>query len=165
MKKHQSQKLMGRKNVYILITTFIGLAGVSVALWSLTNSTTGPQVVVYKSPTCQCCNKWIAHLEQNGFKVTAKNTRNVKSIKEKYGIKHNFSACHTAVIAGYFVEGHVPAQSIHRLLSEKPDIKGITVPGMPIGSPGMEQGTRKQPYNVLAIDVDGSTAIYESYRN
>lgn len=123
----------------------------------------GPSITVYKSPTCQCCNKWIAHLENNGFQVTAKNTRNVRSIKEQYGIKHKFSACHTAVIGKYFVEGHVPAQSIHRLLDEKPDIKGITVPGMPIGSPGMESGSRVDRYNVIAVNKSENLSIYDRY--
>ena len=155
MKRQHLQKMF-----YALL--FLSITA-TVSIYHYSTSSADPGVIVYKSPTCQCCNKWIAHLENNGFKVTAKNTRNVRSIKEKYGIKHDFSACHTAVIGGYFVEGHVPAQSIHRLLNEKPDIKGITVPGMPIGSPGMESGSQKQRYNVIAVKENGNLSIYDRY--
>ncbi len=126
-------------------------------------NSSGPSITVYKSPTCECCNKWISHLEKNGFKVKANNTRRLNNIKEQYGIRSEYSSCHTAVIGKYFVEGHVPAKSIERLLKEKPDIKGITVPGMPIGSPGMEVGNRKQNYNVIAVKSDGSLGVYDSY--
>ena len=155
MKKHYSKRIF-----YVVL--FLSIVAV-VSIYHYPVNPAGPSVTVYKSPTCQCCNKWVSHLENNGFRVTAKNTRDVRSIKEKYGIRHDLSACHTAVIAGYFVEGHVPAQSIHRLLSEKPDIKGITVPGMPIGSPGMESGSRVDRYNVIAVNKSGNLSIYDSY--
>ena len=165
MNKHKPKKLMRRKNVYQLTAIFIALAVLSVMLWPLIKSDSGPKVVVYKSPTCGCCTKWVSYLRNNGFNVTQIDTQNIKTVKKNQGIPPTLESCHTAIVDGYVVEGHVPAKEIRRMLEEKPSIKGLTVPGMPIGSPGMEQGARKQPYDVVAIDVDGSTAIYESYRN
>lgn len=163
MKKLKPNKLIGGKNIYILLATLIFFIAVTAILWPVPEKTNDHQIVVYKSPTCECCNKWISHLEKNGFKVKANNTQRLNNIKEQYGIRSEYSSCHTAVIGKYFVEGHVPAKSIERLLKEKPDIKGITVPGMPIGSPGMEVGNRKQNYNVIAVKSDGSLGVYDSY--
>ena len=153
-KQYLNKKLYGFIVLLIISGAFI---------YNLQANSTAPTVTVYKSPTCQCCNKWIAYLEDNGFQVKAKNTRQIKSIKDKYGIKGEFASCHTAIIGKYFVEGHVPAQSINRLLDQKPDIKGITVPGMPIGSPGMEVGSRVDRYNVIAVSKNGNLSIYDRY--
>jgi hypothetical protein len=120
-------------------------------------------IVVYKSPSCGCCGNWVSHLRQNGFNVTAVNVEDVSEHKTKYGIPPRLGACHTAVIDGYVVEGHVPAIDIHRLLSERPEVLGLTVPGMPLGSPGMEMGDSVQPFDVLAINKDGSVFIFNSY--
>ena len=122
----------------------------------------GTQVVVYQNPACGCCGKWIAHLERDGFEVEVHKTNEVNRVKEREGITAATAACHTALVEGYVVEGHVPARDIERLLSERPDIKGLTVPGMPAGSPGMEGG-RSEPYDVLAIAHDGSTSVYASH--
>ena len=118
-------------------------------------------IEVYKSPQCGCCEKWIAHLEQNGFKVVAHNEENMSAIKSKFNIAPELQSCHTAVINGYFIEGHVPAQDIKKLLAEKPAIKGLAVPGMPSGAnvPGMETSAEKLKFDVLAVDKDG-TKVY-----
>ncbi|MDH5407122.1 MAG: DUF411 domain-containing protein [Gammaproteobacteria bacterium] len=124
----------------------------------------GSNITVYKSPTCGCCKKWITHLEQNGFKVKSVDMQSVTSKKIEFGITPMTASCHTGVIDGYVVEGHVPAKDIKRLLKEKPKgIKGLSVPGMPIGSPGMEQGDRKDKYDVLSIDKNGKTSVFSSY--
>jgi len=116
-------------------------------------------VVVYKSATCGCCNSWIKHLQQNGFSTEAHNANNMQLVKNNMGVPPKLTSCHTAKVGGYVIEGHVPADVITRLLKEKPAIKGVTVPGMPMGSPGME-GPRKDPYNVVSFDEDGNLSIY-----
>ncbi len=120
------------------------------------------EIMVYKSPTCGCCNKWVKHLEREEFKVTTKDYSNMKPIKNMMGVQPQFQSCHTAKIGKYFIEGHVSASDIKKLLKEKPDIKGLAAPGMPMGSPGME-GHRKDKYNVLAIDKNDNASIYTKY--
>jgi len=117
------------------------------------------EVTVYKRANCGCCNVWIEHLEANGFSVTAKNVQNLDQIKAENGVNRKLGACHTARIGDYVIEGHVPAEDIKRLLSEQLDVAGLAVPGMPMGSPGME-GPRKEPYAVYAFDRDGSTEVF-----
>jgi len=119
-------------------------------------------ITVYKSPTCGCCKNWISHLEANGFEVTAHDTDDMQSIKQQYGVADHLASCHTAIVNGYVIEGHVPADSIKRLLKEKPVAAGLTVPGMPMGSPGME-GPRKDAYNVLLFNRAGDSAIFDRH--
>ena len=119
-------------------------------------------VTVYKSPTCGCCNGWIRHLEAAGFEVVAHDTQELSAIKSERGIPRNLDSCHTALVGGYIVEGHVPASDVTRLLKEKPDYAGIAVPGMPIGSPGME-GPNPEAYDVLGFRKDGSTEVFSSH--
>lgn len=154
-----------RKKVYITTAIFAGLALLSVILWPVIKSAAGPEVVVYKSPTCGCCTKWVSYLRSNGFNVTQIDTQNIKAVKQNQGIPLNLESCHTAIVEGYIVEGHVPVHAINRMLKEKPPIKGIAVAGMPIGSPGMEQGSRKDPFDVVTIQSSGPATVYESYRN
>jgi hypothetical protein len=113
-----------------------------------------PEVHVYKSPTCGCCEKWIEHLRGSGFRVRATDVPDVTPIKLENGVAPALSACHTAFVGGYVVEGHVPAADVHRLLAERPDVAGLAVPGMPIGSPGME-GPNPEPYEVLSFGAQG----------
>ncbi|MCP3676163.1 MAG: DUF411 domain-containing protein [Deltaproteobacteria bacterium] len=120
-------------------------------------------VTMYKSPYCGCCTSWSDHLESGGFSVTSEKRGDMDTIKDRHGIPINLRSCHTAIVDGYIIEGHVPFSDVKRMLKERPDIKGLTVPGMPIGSPGMEQGDRRDSFNVLAIRKDGSTFIYNSY--
>ncbi|MCL4184506.1 MAG: DUF411 domain-containing protein [Burkholderiaceae bacterium] len=126
----------------------------------------GPLVEIWKSPTCGCCKDWIRHMEDNGFRVKANDSGNVAA-RTRLRVAEKFGSCHTAQVAGYALEGHVPAAEVHRLLKEKPAAVGLAVPGMPIGSPGMdgpEYGGRKDPYDVLLIQANGSAAVYRSYR-
>ncbi len=120
-------------------------------------------IVVYKSPTCGCCKKWVSHLEQNGYTVEVhnQNRNKLSSIKAEMGVPRGLQSCHTAKIGGYLIEGHVPADVIARLLKEKPQIKGLVVPGMPMGSPGME-GPRRDSYDVLALQENGKTSVFAS---
>jgi len=122
----------------------------------------GEAVTVYKSPTCGCCQKWIDHLEANGFEVTAHDVKNVNPIKQAKGVPRELSSCHTAEVNGYVIEGHVPAEDIQRLLEEKPPVLGLAVPKMPIGSPGME-GPNPEPYDVMAFDQRGKAEVFSSH--
>ncbi len=117
------------------------------------------EVTVYKSPTCGCCKAWVKHLQANGFTVTAKDVPDVEPYKQANGVPPTLGSCHTARVNGYTIEGHVPAADIQRLLKERPKVRGLAVPGMPAGSPGME-GLFTQRYDVLTFDQDGRTAVY-----
>jgi hypothetical protein len=121
-------------------------------------------IEVYKSPSCGCCQKWVEHLQRAGYRVEVTNVPDVQPIKRKLGVPAGASACHTAVIGGYFIEGHVPAQDVSRLLAEHPkNVAGLALPGMPIGSPGME-GPSASPYSVLAVQPDGKTTVFAEHR-
>lgn len=122
-----------------------------------------PVVDVYKSPTCGCCSKWIDHLKANGFTVRSHDTADVAQHKARLGIAPAYESCHTAQVGGYVIEGHVPARDIRRLLKEKPQARGLAVPGMPIGSPGMEQGNQKDRYEVILLDERGAPRVYSRY--
>lgn len=123
----------------------------------------GKEMTVYKSPYCGCCTKWIDIMKEKGFKVKTIMSNNMNEIKANVGITPKTASCHTALVDGYVIEGHVNYSAVKKMLTQKPNIVGITVPGMPIGSPGMEQGNMKQAYNILAIKNDGSTDIYEKH--
>ena len=120
-------------------------------------------VTVYKDPNCGCCKEWVEHLRRHAFKVTAKDTSDVSGIKRSGRVPQQLVSCHTAFVNGYVIEGHVPAEDIKRLLKEKPKVAGLAVPGMPIGSPGMEVGNRKDKYNVIAFNRDGTTSVFASH--
>ena len=125
-------------------------------------ASTDPVLEVYKSPTCGCCGAWVDHMKENGYDVVVHEQQNLQSIKEKAGILPGQGSCHTAFIGDYVIEGHVPASDVDRLLAERPDAKGLTVPGMPVGSPGMEMGDRVDAYDVLLFDESG-TAVFSHY--
>lgn len=122
-----------------------------------------PTVVAYRSPTCGCCELWVEHMRAAGFRVDVKTTNDMGSVKSQAGVPPGGGSCHTAHVGDYFVEGHVPAADVKRLLAQKPDARGLTVPGMVKGSPGMEQGGIRQPYDVLLVAKDGSTSIFASH--
>jgi hypothetical protein len=125
-----------------------------------------PVIEMWKSPTCGCCTDWANYLEQNGFVVKA-FTQGHDAMRKKLGMPAAFTSCHTALIAGYTIEGHVPAKEIKRILVEKPMARGLAVPAMPVGSPGMngpEYGGRQDPYDVLLISLSGQPSVYQSYR-
>jgi hypothetical protein len=120
-------------------------------------------IEVWKSPTCGCCGKWVEHLEANGFAVKANSASSatLDQIKRQAGIEETLASCHTAKIDGYVIEGHVPAADIKRLVKERPDALGLTVPNMPMGSPGMEQpGGETEAYDVLLVKKDGSVEVF-----
>jgi hypothetical protein len=125
-------------------------------------ATAGPLVEVYKSEYCGCCHEWVKHLEDSGFTVKATDVENPSDYREKFGIPKELGSCHSAKVGGYALEGHVPASEIKRLLAEKPKAKGLAVPAMPMGSPGME-GPRKDAYDVLLIQNDGRHSSYRHY--
>jgi hypothetical protein len=114
---------------------------------------------MFKSSACVCCGKWAKHLQESGFTVEEIETHDLVSVKRRYGVPPQFSTCHTAVVSGYVVEGHVPAPDIQRLLRERPPALGLVVPGMPLGSPGME-GVVSRAYDVLLFDAAGRTKVY-----
>jgi hypothetical protein len=123
-----------------------------------------PVITVYKSPTCGCCGSWVDHVKAAGFAVEVHDVDNLSDIKADAGVPANARSCHTAIVGGYAIEGHVPATTIQRLLKEKPAIAGVAVPGMPVGSPGMEvPGQPADKYDVVAFKADGSTSVYESH--
>jgi hypothetical protein len=122
-----------------------------------------PAVLVYKDPNCGCCKEWIEHLRKHAFRVTAKDTSDVSGIKKSGRVPSQLMSCHTAFVNGYVIEGHVPAEDIKRLLKEKPKVAGLAVAGMPIGSPGMEVGNRKDKYDVIAFNRDGSTQVFAKH--
>jgi hypothetical protein len=129
------------------------------------NADSAPVIEVWKSTTCECCGNWVKHLEANGFtvKVNAASPSMLDQLKKEAGIGDKLASCHTAKINGYVIEGHVPAPDIDRLVAEKPDAIGLTVPGMVMGSPGMEQGGKFEPYEVLLVKKDGTTEVFSSH--
>lgn len=143
-------------------------AAASLALAPLARAQSAqPLVEVWKSPTCGCCKDWVRHLQTNGFRVKTVEVENTAQARARMRIPERLGSCHTAAVGGYALEGHVPAREIRRLLAERPDAVGLAVPGMPIGSPGMdgpEYGGRKDAYDVLLVAKDGSARSYQSYR-
>lgn len=139
------------------LMTTMGLNGLALA------DGDGKDIQVYKSPTCGCCGDWVDHLKANGFDVSVTETNNLNPIKADAGLTPALASCHTAFVGDYVIEGHVPAQDIHRLIEQAPDAKGLSVPGMPAGSPGMEMGDRKDDYQVLLFNAEGQTRVFSSY--
>jgi hypothetical protein len=129
--------------------------------WPAHAAAEGP-VEVWRSPSCGCCEAWVEHLQKNGFdvKVNAAAPSILDRIKRQAGIGEDLAACHTGKIGAYVIEGHVPAADIKRLLGEEPDAIGLSVPGMPVDSPGMEQDGKTEPYDVLLIKKDGTTEVF-----
>lgn len=126
-------------------------------------ATSLPQVEVYKNPDCGCCGAWVDHLKAAGFQVKVHETPDTSAVRKRHGIPNEFGSCHTGVVAGYALEGHVPAEEVKRLLARKPAAAGLSVPGMPVGSPGMEMGSRKDAFQVLLIDKAGRSSVFATY--
>ncbi len=144
--------------------TLAMLLGVSLSFGSaLASAESEHNIHVYKSPTCGCCTDWIKHLEDNGFEVEVSEVDNVTPVKIEAGLTPALASCHTAFINDYVIEGHVPADDIKRLLSQAPQARGLSVPGMPAGSPGMEMGDRKDPYQVLLFNANGQTRVFAEH--
>ena len=143
---------------------FVGLLlAMPLATLTLPAVAASRQVEVWKDLTCGCCKDWIAILRSAGFTVTTHDNGNVAA-RQKVGVARQYGSCHTAIVDGYAIEGHVPVREIERLLTERPDAIGLAVPGMVIGSPGMEQGSRVDPYTVLLLLRDGGSSAYAKYR-
>jgi hypothetical protein len=137
--------------------------GAPLAVNAAANTAAKSTVIdVYKTASCGCCEGWVQHLRDAGFTVKAHNVDDTSVYRAKYGIPEELGSCHTGVVKGYGIEGHVPATEIKRLLAEKPKARGLTVPGMPVGSPGME-GSRKDAFDVLLVKGDGSNLVYKHY--
>lgn len=123
-----------------------------------------PEVVMHKDPNCGCCSAWAEHLEANGFRVKTVAERDMQAIKRRFAVPQRLTSCHTARVGGYVIEGHVPASAIKRLLRERPAVSGLAVPGMPLGSPGMEVPGKRDPYDVVSFDGAGGSRVFESHR-
>lgn len=147
--------------IYLL---FAGVLLSAVVGWSLSgnSSNSETEVVIYTNPGCMCCMKWASHLEKNGFNVVQKKDRTPDAVKTEYGVTDDLQSCHTALVEGYVIEGHVPAEQVKRLLSENPDATGLAVPGMPVGSPGME-GNYSESYEVFLFDDAGNRSVIARY--
>ena len=157
---------MNKKVVGFLALAIVAFAGGTYWAGGQTVDGEGVQVVMYQNPSCGCCGEWVKHMRANGFEVEVhKHDVNVNDIKRQENITPKIASCHTAYVDGYLIEGHVPARDIKRLLAERPtDIRGLAVPGMIVGSPGMEEpGGRVERYDVLAFDADNKTSVYASY--
>jgi len=143
---------MSQRRQFLLQATALLACGPAL---TLAESTAAPLMQVYKSPTCGCCGKWVEHMRKAGFVVETHDVQDVVAYKHQYGVPAELFTCHTAVVDGYIVEGHVPAEDVLKMLRERPEIKGIGVPGMPIGSPGME-GPDPDDYRTFAFTADSS---------
>ena len=157
--QHMSRRIFAA----VFVAALVLISGSAIAQRRGSSAMAGnTQVVqVYKSPTCGCCANWVKHLEQAGFKTQVHEMTDVSSVKAEYKVPARAQSCHTARVQGFTVEGHVPPSEVKRLLKEKPEVKGIAVAGMPLGSPGMEvSGMKPHPYNVLTFDARGGTKVY-----
>ena len=162
---HRTQSPSRRTFVRTTLT-LLGLASLGLPHISMA-AIEANVVTVWKTPTCGCCKDWVIHLRKEGFSVVTNDVNDTAPIRQKLGLPAKFGSCHTAQVGGYVLEGHVPAREVKRLLRDKPIAVGLTVPGMPVGSPGMEmkgemQGVR-DAFDVLLVSRDGSSRVYESY--
>lgn len=147
----------------IKLLTAFGLLAVNVAA-SAGNTVKPIDIVVNRSPSCTCCGKWVEHLKQNNFNVQDIVTDDVQAIKNQHGVTPELASCHTALVDGYVIEGHVPAADILTLLKTKPKVLGLSAPGMPVGTPGMEMGSKKDAYDVVSFDNKQHTEIFTHYK-
>ncbi|NIO39366.1 MAG: DUF411 domain-containing protein [Burkholderiales bacterium] len=148
------------KSYWPVLAIFVAVTALSI--WSGVPATAEAEadVVVYKSPACGCCSLWIDHLRNDGLEVRVENVSNTEDVRKRFGVPRKLGSCHTAVAGDYWIEGHVPVDLVRRLMAEKPaNIQGIAVPGMSLGSPGME-GPNASEYKVMAYDVQGKTSVY-----
>lgn len=142
----------------------IAIALVAIVIRGVWAQASHPEVVVYKSATCGCCNSWVEHLRSRGFRVTTHDVPDLAEVRRRLKVPERLASCHTAQVGRYVVEGHVPAREIERLLAMRARVDGLAVPDMPIGSPGMEYGSRRDPYDVVAFNAAGESSVFASYR-
>lgn len=138
------------------------MAAVPVLIATNARANPLPVIEVYKDPNCGCCGRWVQHLKMNNFNANIIESPDMVSIKARFRVPRDIASCHTAVIDGYVIEGHVPAHAIQRLLAERPQALGLAVPGMPVGSPGMEGGTH-EAFDVFLFTAEGSKKVFEHY--
>ncbi len=155
----QIRRYMKLLAVYLVAAAIIWLAGATDA----EANSKASEITVYRNPSCSCCGGWIAHLTAQGFQPRNVLTSDMNALKEQYGVPNDLASCHTAVINGYVIEGHVPANDIKRLIAEKLDVAGIAVPGMPIGTPGMESGNVQEPFTVFSFDEQGNAEAFNHH--
>ena len=146
---------MTRRIATIVVT--IGITAAALAFFAPASD--AEDIAVYKTPWCGCCDAWVDHLRENGFSVSVMEIDDLTPIKRQQSVPAALQSCHTAIVDGYAIEGHIPASDIERLLAQRPDADGLAVPGMPIGSPGMEQGDRRDPYAVILFSKDGQSVF------
>jgi hypothetical protein len=154
--------MLTRRKWLQLTITGTAIAGSARRLLASELTVPPTPITVYKSPSCGCCAKWVDHMKAANFAVTVKDMDDVNPVKDEMGVPEALRSCHTGLVAGYVVEGHVPADVIQQALKEKPKVLGIAVPGMPVGTPGMEMGGRKDKYDVVSFDKAGKTKVYAS---
>lgn len=156
---------MHRRSLFSLALGAMALGSVPGSVMARSAEPDRAEITVYRSPTCGCCIAWVEHLQRAGFgvEVVDVNQNQLYALKARLGLTVELASCHTAILGDYFIEGHVPAGDIARLLEERPPAAGLAVPGMPIGSPGMEMGDEKEAFDTLLVLEDGSTEIYEHH--
>lgn len=150
---------MPTRRQFLLASAAASLAPLSLGR-TLFAATAPIAITVYKDPGCECCAKWVKHLSANGFAPSVKDTPNMDDIKKSLRVPEELQSCHTAVVGRYVVEGHVPAEDIKKLLASKEALQGLAAPGMPVGSPGMEMGGRKDKFDIIAFTNAGKTRVY-----
>ncbi len=158
------QKSQTRRRQALCVLALGALAGATPWGWAQKRTEPTP-LEVWKDPNCGCCNDWIAHMQQHGFEVTAHDVGN-NAVRARLGLPARLGSCHTALVGGYLVEGHVHADEVRRLLREKPQALGLTVPGMPVGSPGMDgpvYGGHRDAYDTLLVLRDGRTRVFKRH--
>ena len=138
-----------------MLSRRIFIAGIASVLMACSTAAGATRVIVFMNPDCGCCGAWVDHMKAEGFKVEVRELEDVTPIARRLGVPDELRSCHTAQVGKYFVEGHVPAADVRKLLKDRPNARGIAVPGMPVGSPGMEQGGRQEPYSTLMVGRDG----------
>ena len=146
--------------------TLVVTAGVlgSLAGLAAQRGTAGPAIEIFKTPSCGCCLKWVEYMKTNGFSVRAINVEDIAAVKSSYHVPDEAQSCHTGVVEGYAIEGHVPAVDVRRLLKERPSVAGIAVAGMPVGSPGMEvEGVKPQAFNTVSFDKQGTIKVFQKH--
>jgi hypothetical protein len=164
MSSRRSKDLVARRFPVRWLIGGIAIALLAIVIRGVWAQAGRPEVVVYKSATCGCCNSWVEHLRARGFRVTTHDVPDLAEVRRRLNVPERFASCHTAKVDRYVVEGHVPAREIERLLAMRPRMDGLAVPGMPIGSPGMEHGPRRDPYDVVAFNAAGESSAFATYR-
>ena len=155
---------LNRSILFLLAVGWCGIVNAE-SIWDQASAepVVATEITVHRSPSCGCCGTWLDHLKKQGFVVNDIKTQDVNLVKQQYGVGAGLASCHTALVEGYVIEGHVPAADIRKMLAEKPNIVGLSVPGMPHGTPGMEMSGRKQPFSVISFDKNGNQEKYTEY--